>query len=307
MSRTKYALNVAAILRQQKTLAVTSNLQLAKADNDEMPLSVYSTPLSRYTFAIIDKTQGDTICPTANVPVNMIPDIIKRSDYAFAKQLDAELNADGEAEGQSGTSPAYTVRFRTGQLKGMTPAEVLSQQGEGGIATLNGQYTFLKSNLAQYPGNKVLMDAIMDAANLMKTGKLQTVQTKATKKLTILREIPKPLIRKKRPDGMCPVYMISIAWTIGEKYPVEVTIVNMYAPVKESANGTLQPQLGAYDKASYKKSVFSLAAEEWNSMIAAIDRNMRQFETMTSRAVFDDALNADRANRAEHDAMARTA
>ena len=155
MARTKYPMGVAAILRPQKTLSITSNLVLARAENDAqkntaMPLSVYDTPLARYIVTIIDKSQGETAYPFANIPVNQIPEILKRSDYAFQKHMDHEVGKVDQHSDQQ-NSPAYTVRFRSGNLKGMSPAEVLLQNGDEGQNILNQQYVYLQKNAEKYP------------------------------------------------------------------------------------------------------------------------------------------------------------
>ena len=67
--------------------------------------------------------------------------------------------------------PAYTVRFTSGDMKGMTPAEVLFQNPENS-AKLNEQFKFLKKNLKKYPKNQQQIDAILDASELVKKGEL---------------------------------------------------------------------------------------------------------------------------------------
>lgn len=70
---------------------------------------------------------------------------------------------------------AYTTRFYSGKLKGKSPAEVLNEPD--GQETLNNQFKWLRDNLATYPNNQKLMDAITEASKLFKAGTLKKVES----------------------------------------------------------------------------------------------------------------------------------
>ena len=72
-------------------------------------------------------------------------DLIRRSGFAYQKELEAELLPKA-VKGNEVDSPAYTVRFTNGTMKGKTPAQVLAEDPGNGSDALNRQYKWLQSN-----------------------------------------------------------------------------------------------------------------------------------------------------------------
>lgn len=289
--RTKYALETAHILRKGKALKVNANYVLSKSSDGESPFMVYGT-MSRLSIIQLDQTDGREIMVTGNISMTSVADLIYRTEYAFQKHMDALC-----APKMAGTSPAYTVKFTSGTLKGKTPVDVLTENPSDGMDVLNRQYKFLKDNIAKYPKNQIQIDAIMDAASVYKAGKLEQKQAVHRPTVVLYDAEARALIRKPREDGKCPVYSIKITWDVGEKYPVTFETTNLYAPVMHREDGTISPILKDCDKSSVKKATLVISEEEWMNVIRQIRTNMRQFETAHAAEIFCDALQADRENR----------
>lgn len=292
MQRTKYALETARILRKGKALKINANYMLAKADEGESPFLVYGA-MSRLSVVQLDQAaDGKEVRVTGNIPMTSVEDIARRTAYAFQKHMDALC-----APKVSGTSPAYTVKFTSGTLKGKTPSDVLAENPADGMDILNRQYKFLKDNVAKYPKNQVQIDAIMDAAALYKAGKLEQAQAVHHPTIVLYDAEARALIRKPREDGKCPVYSIKVTWDVGEKYPVTFETTNLYAPVMHREDGTISPILKECDRSSIKKAALAVSEDEWMNVIRQIQTNMRQFENANAAEIFRDALKADWENR----------
>ena len=63
---------------------------------------------------------------TANIPVNEMLNIIMKSKTLH----DLEIKQACTPHNEEFSSPAYTVRFTSGDMRGMTPAEVLLKDPE---------------------------------------------------------------------------------------------------------------------------------------------------------------------------------
>lgn len=292
MQRTKYALETARILRKGKAVKINANYTLAKANDGVSPFIVYG-PMSRLSVVQLDQGPDNReVRVTGNIPMSSVADLVARTKYAFQKHMDALC-----APKASGTSPAYTVKFTSGNLKGKTPIDVLAENPADGMDILNRQYKFLKDNVVKYPKNQIQINAIMDAANLRKEGKLEQAQAVHYPTVVLYDAEARALIRKPREDGKCPVYSIKITWDVGEKYPVTFETTNLYAPVIHREDGTISPILKDCDRTSIKKATLVISEEEWMNVIRQIKTNMRQFENANASDVFRDAVRADRENR----------
>lgn len=291
----KYPIEVFTAQNPTKTLSVESHLAVAKTADQQSPLKVYHEKFSLYKYAIVEKKDNEPLSIYANINIKEIEALMKRSDYAFMKHMDAEFGPKVDTDT---TSPAYTVRIASGMLKGKTPAEVLLE-GDNEEA-LNRQYTFLKEHLDKFPKNKIQMDAILDAAKLKKEGKL----TKSSASSTRVRLypngqdiVPKPLIRKKREDNKCFVYEMEIYWYIGDKYPVEIKINNYYAVVHEDNTGRVQPDKSTIDKKESWTRSFRLSEQDWQNHVRSIRTDMANFEMLHAKETRMDAENTSKANR----------
>lgn len=285
---------IGSAVRPEKAFCVTSQLVTAKSADGEHPLKVYHSGFSRFVFALL-KSGKDKGSVTANIKIDDIADLLARSDYAFKKSMDFETQPKVKAES---SSPAYTVKIASGNMKGKTPAEVLIENPEN-LTALRNQYKWLKENVQKYPKNKFQMDAIEDAAKLLEAGKLNKAESPAVAAPSIkLYEADlRPLIRKPREDGMCPVYGIKIYWHIGEDNPVEITIVNYYAPVVKKESGQINVDAAQKDMTTFKNISQRVTEAEWMNIVREIRANMRQFEMLNAKAVFADADEAEAESR----------
>ena len=194
--------------------------------------------------------------------------------------------------------PAYSVKFTSGSLKGKSPAEVLTHS-EDGEKLLNEQYKFLKENLAKFPNNQKIMDAIKDAAEKKKSGTLKEVNKTST--IPIYVAEMRPLMTRTREDGMTFTYKVEIDWNIGMTYPVEVKISNYYAPVKKNEKtGMINVLYDQRDKSSEVNNSMKLTASEWMDILYKFQMSMRTFEQLNALKAWEDALNADKSNREEY-------
>ncbi len=276
----KYPKEIFSAVRT-KTFAIEAHL--FQDEDSEKPLQVLNS-FSRFIFTIIDKSKAIS----ANVPVELLQDMKARTQFAVTKHFESVYANAGNVP----ASPAFTEKFNTGNLKGLTPADVLKKEGENGKKVLNDQYKWLKQNLKKYPANQKLIDAIIDAANLepeMLEGESSYVPT-----IDILTINCRPLIRKKREsDGMCPCYEVYVKFDSSKNYQVSVNIQTYYAPVEKRENGTLNVMLAKKDKNSIQSHDFAMTLTEWlNALhemqevvsmfkICHFSKALKQSETMT--------------------------
>jgi hypothetical protein len=282
---TLYPKEIFASIRENRSLAIMANFTRATIANEDIPLAVYDKKFSRLTFTGIDSEHQCSV--SANIPVSLVAGMLAASDYAYRLHMDALYTKKEEAP----ESPAYTVRIASGTLKGRTPAEVLLEEANG-KDLLNSQYKWLAENAAKYPKNKVQMEAIAEAAKLFKDGKLNKDSVQHSQVVNLYNADVRPLLRKPREDGTCPVYGISIDWHIGEKTPVVVTVKSFYAPVIQDEKGRINVQVTKMDKTTYTQVIKNLDTNEWCNAVRCIETAMLQFEVANARACIDDAEGA---------------
>ena len=261
---------------------------------EESPIKVFDDTFSRFVFTII----ADGKAVTSNIPLDILDEVEGISRFAHTKQLENKY-ATKEISSEGAASPAYTVRFRTGSLKGKTPADVIAENSpEEARKLLNGQYKWLKENLEKYPSNKEIMDAIVDASKIDPESVKENAGHAQTPQQIVLLDIgTRPLIRKKREDGKCFCYECKAVWDTSRNYPVQVTISNYYAPVVKKDNGMLNVQLSGKDKATEKRYTFSMTAAEWLNAIAQMKSTKDGFMRMYMADAFKLADRGDRDNR----------
>lgn len=275
-------------LVQKKTFSVEARF----SDPDEShPLEIMGSKFSRFVFAII--SDGNAI--SANIPVNLLPDIRRRTDYAMTRQLNQESH-----QAVGGNSPAFTTQFRFGPLSGKTPAQVIAEDPEG-KDKLTNQYLILQQQLARYPGNQKLMDAIDDA--FKQTPATLKAKTIPPFNISLLSIGCRPLIRKKRPDGFCPCYEASAVWNSAMNYPVTVTIQRYYAPVVTLNTGVLNVQLARKEQSTAETKQFSMMASDWLYVVRQMESSRDLFEMLHAKDAFDNAMKMDMAARQSHQAQ----
>lgn len=194
------------------------------------------------------------------------------------------LTARPVSEGAS-ESPAYTTIINAGKLKGKTPAAALAEDGAKGESLLKSQVQWLKQNLAAYPRNAVQIQAIEAALQLYHEGRLnqQEAQKGCVETETIYRAELRPLTRRKKGDK-CFVYSIYIRWNPGAERPIEIEIINFYAPVVKTDKGLLN--VLAKEKTDEVRNRFSLTIDQWCWLEHILEANIRTFENEHSGSLY---------------------
>ena len=286
----KYPYDIISIVRK-KTFSVEAHFTRAL---DESPLKMFEEPFSRFIFTVIENGEA----ATANIPVSCAEKL-----YMDTQALYLASVSDKTKITASKTSPAYTVRFVAGKNRGKTPVQVLAEDPEHGKDALNSEYTWLKENLSKYPANQKLMDAIKDAASIdieeLKSETAQTVSVPAE----ILSIGQRPLVRKKRADGMCFVYEASVQMDLSRDYPVTVTVTNYYAPVIKTDKGLFNVQSSKMDKSSLVKNSMALSMEEWLNTVSIMKDAKQAFYFSNFKLALNLADEASKKAREEAEKM----
>lgn len=264
-------------------LAVESLFGKADPYDKCPPQQIYSNKYSRYNFTIISQKTAKS----ANMPVSDLADVKARTEFIRTKLYEMEMNPGANAESDTPMSIAYTQRFLAGEFKGKTPAEVLLENTEN-QEKLNQQYQILKTNLDKYTNNKKIMDAIVEAASLFKAGKLEKKSFNSCV-FNIYTPGFRPLHRKQREDGMCPVYEMSIKCYLNNNYPIEITITNYYAPFTIRENGTINVFVAKMDKSTLIKGTINMTMKDWNNILMKMDEQRMAYVTLLSEDRFKEA------------------
>lgn len=303
-------------LTQRQTFFALNELTAATGENGSEPLTFYHDTFSRMKIVIINENKK---AASANIPASELPGIFNRLEIAKMTGLMNIISAAARKPEPKGAGasdvhedvnkngPAFTVKITAGKLRGMTPAECLLADAEKNKLLLTNQETWLRQNLQKYPKNQMQIDAINEAIRLFDAGKLKeqeattdaaVVPTAGRAAIAIFETGARPLIRRKRADGKAFVYDISIAYTYGEKRPVEVHIKNYYAPVIQKDNGLLNVMYKDRDTSSEINNTFRMTDAEWDWFKHMTEAQMRTFEDLHAAKAYKNAIEAECANRA---------
>lgn len=291
-----------AYIVEKSTFAILDGLTESNIENEEEPLTLHSRKFSRFSFLIINQ---DKKAATANMNVIEMFGFLEKSHFAMQQEMLYQFNSGSNEEEE--LPLAYTVTITSGTLKGRTPADVLLNDGEEGKKLLNNQYTFLKNNLSKYPKNKTQMDAIVNASQLLKEGKLDAdaVGKGQTKRISLYSSGLRPLVNRKNNAGMSFVYELTVDWLLGEKRPLMITIVNYYAPVIKKDDGMLNVQVKQRDQTTLRNNTVNLTFEDWAYVQHMIETDIERFESgiywnkrkESDRYFFENRKNAGVENR----------
>lgn len=291
-----------AYIVEKSTFAILDGLTESNIENEEEPLTLHSRKFSRFSFLIINQ---DKKAATANMNVKEMFGFLEKSHFAMQQEMLFQFNSGSNEEEE--LPLAYTVTITSGTLKGRTPADVLLNDGEEGKKLLNNQYTFLKNNLSKYPKNKTQMDAIVNASQLLKEGKLDAdaVGKGQTKRISLYSSGLRPLVNRKNNAGMSFVYELTVDWLLGEKRPLMITIVNYYAPVIKKDDGMLNVQVKQRDQTTLRNNTVNLTFDDWAYVQHMIETDIERFESgiywnkrkESDRYFFENRKNAGVENR----------
>ncbi len=278
-----------ASIVMDKTLTCEAWLTRASAKGGVPPFEIFRTSTdseigefaSRFGLILIN---NDKQVSTGNIEFSEMYDIINRTNFALNKSYELEL-APQKSSGPE-KSIAYTTKFVAGNLKGKSPAQVILENGEEeGKKILNDQYVFLKKNLQKYKDNQKIMDAIVESGNLLKEGKLSKDEiSSGSNEFVIYDGGIKPLIRKKHPknQNLCKIYEIKIVCDFSRRYPVNIKVLNYFAPVEKKENGTLNVQKAKMDKSTLINNQINVTLLVWEGFVRSIERCMNAFERQFS-------------------------
>lgn len=261
--------NVISIHRE-KTLSITPSLIRPEAAKNEQPLMIYGGKgLSRFAFCLIDENKNRVI---ANMRASEAGMMLEKSRHAAFLQTQAACAAKADA-----SSPAYVYRFKMGNLKGRTPAEILLNDADG-AAKLQQMFGYLQQNVNRFRANQQGMDAINDAFNLLNAGKLNADNLSSSSDIVLYDASMRSLRSKQRQDGMLLIYTFRIVWSVGAEKPVNVTIENYYAPVMQTPQGLLQINYAARDKSTELKIGMNLSEAEWFTVRESMQYTIDMFK-----------------------------
>lgn len=275
-----------SIVRDQ-TLILENKLTKASFELGNEPLKLYHNAFARFNFVIINSNKKPA---SASIKVNEIPYIMTASDYAAKKELDLSLTKSDDEK----LDVAYTAKIITGKHAGKTPAQLLLDVDniEENKQFLVSHYNWLKENMSKFPNNKHLMQAISNATNLYKEGKLKDIKVDNADEMMIYNSGYRFNIRKQREDGKTLIKELSIKWIFKRNYPVQICIKNYYAPVKRNDDGTVN--VLAKESSDHLINTMNLSFAEWENMKYMIKTSMRLFENSISEECLEYALKTEK-------------
>lgn len=266
MAEIKYPFQIFSCKRETKVLSADAKFSLPT--EDESPLSMHAG-WSRVVLTIINKETTPTVAPYANIRAEDIPYLFYRTEMVLETALKNEITRTTTSQTSKSTSASYTgVVIKLGKYKGKSIPEILKMP-DGETALLEVR-KICEENVAKYPSNKTVIQAIDAGIKDLKEGNLQAASTEGgSSVIYVYRENYKPLANKKNSDGLIFNYAIEIGRDMTkDKSPWFVTIVNGYAPEK----GSINPSTAV-------KCSFFMTDKEWYGMIHSMMSTKNNFET----------------------------
>lgn len=234
-----------------------------------------------------------------------LPRMIKNGEAAVQAQSQHQTQQASSIDVAGLKAKATSVTFITGYLKDKNPLQVILEDPEKGKINLEKHRDFLSKNLAKYPKNQTQIDAINAALTLLTSGSLkdssgeEIVPSNISNNLgsvELYTATPRALIRKKDADtNLCPVYEVSIVWHYGNRYPIEITVINEMAPVNQKDGGQINPVLS--QKQNVVKESFRISIEDWYDVLDKMVDVQKNFKQMYFSALYKVALAANESNR----------
>ena len=233
-----------------------------------------------------------------------LPGMIKNGTAVHAQSQHQTQQASSiDAAGLK--AKATGVTFVTGYLTDKNPLQVILEDPEKGKTNLEKHRDFLSKNLAKYPKNQTQIDAINAALTLLASGSLKVSSGEEIVPSDIGNNLgsaelytatPRALIRKKDADtNLCPVYEVSIVWHYGNRYPIEITVINEMAPVNQKDGGQINPVLS--QKQNVVKESFRMSIEDWYDVLDKMVDVQKNFKQMYFSALYKVAIAVEESNR----------
>lgn len=287
MSKNDDERRILTIGRPTGFLYIRDKIEMQPEDEDPM---LITAPWSRFEICITEKGNGSV---SINIDLSDIQGAVDKTNFAFFKHQEALLTSARQPN-----SPAYNIKFKAGRYKGMTPAEILSKGPEEKNELLV-QREFLEKNLKSYPKNREIITAIDDAISKYDTGKLSLSECSESQgiKIPVLIYPVKPNKKIKNKDGLIKIAKLDVQYVIGAEYPVEISITNLWAPLKDD-----EP---VYSQAQDQSLLsFTLKHEEWSNLLHTMQLRADSFtitHELTARKRAEAITNAARQNNRRGD------
>ncbi len=323
------------------TLVVQPAFFPAWTGDDDQPYRVYDKTFSRLIVTIILKSAGGgKLVVNANIPVwdlagickaaenaSMIGSVISSSTFKRAmdtlknlSEPESPLSAEGNQNGLSrreenkkkAIQRASETMIANGKLKGQTPYQALL---DGKVDMLANQIGWLEESSRKNPKYKKTNDeqvnAIKAALYLADNNLLSEEEKKATVQqdggamkeiVVLLASTPKGSEKNRDENSYCPCYEIEILWHVGDRYPVEIKVLNYDAPIRKDSSGrqnVLKTERKRNEKGDFADRKLSFRLDEfsfWND-VRMIKAHMSRFEQLYAFNQFRDADECYEENR----------
>lgn len=298
----KYAGQVVDISRSQKRISFTDRLQMVSEEEGDPYLNVFSKK-SIYLVSLFQFEENRSLI--ANLPIEDIPSIKKRSEYAGAEifhlkhSIQPTASAEEDPAAETNSVPAAFTKLKMGSFAGKTPGDLLLEaaDAEKVKASLLQQADFLREKLETYPQNQSQIDAIEDAIHAYDDGNLaackpnEEIMSEETPEVTYeIYRTPVKHQKKLNEAGKNECYSIYISCSPTKRYPYRIEIMNCYAPLMKM-KGLTPPDMSRAD--SLRKEFFDLTEEEWDYILEWITSNT----DLTRTLWYPELRRKDEANR----------
>jgi hypothetical protein len=289
--KTKYPFQIDSIVHKSKTVTRTFGMEARlfspQEENEERepaaPLEMHEG-YSVFKGTLITKEGTDRKFVTFNIPAKDVSYMHKKTSMVMAEALSNKLNSQCTESKLDDVpnAPAYTIKISSGALKGMTPAEILSESSLN-KEKLENQRKWLMDNVEKYPKNQIQIDAINEALSLYKEGKLLKGESDSASSATELPIIeiyscPPKNIKPLDEVGRYTVYDVSVIYDGSKGMPFTITVDNCFAPVDRSKGKNEIVMSKAVNK---KKISMALSEDEWFTMVDTMLSHKKMFENLT--------------------------
>lgn len=309
----KYPMQATAIKRDEKVLAIDTQLYLPNENENIPPLEIHSG-FSRFVFTIVDTTGKQVITPKANILPKEIDAICTKTNLAmqilFNKKAgllntaNTEVKTDNkDSDNDIYSGPAYTQKLIMNKYKGKTPAQILTENPNEKDSLINTM-NWLKEHLEKFPNNKFQIEAIQNAIDLFGIGELKSNEAKNPSKQNVANN---SILIYSSPDGkhftskndknekgysLC--YKIIITFNPNMNYPFNVKISNMYAPIETAKNGKKVAKLSMAENTI--TSNLNIGENEWLYFVNHMKRTLLRFEEMNFQKQYNEATELAKKN-----------
>ena len=275
-------------------------------------LEKYAAYVTKQGNAIIRFLQGNSPAGTAN-------------GSASAQTGQPKLSQEQKAA----IEKARSLTFFMGNLKGKTPYQVLTEDGgapdviaqKAGVLT--NQRDYLNGQIAKYPKNRDMIDAINAALSLVDAQKggllpgvleqnMQNVnpapeQAPTGSFVLKARSVKGNQQKKDNTTGLYAATEFEIRWNLGQDYPVEVLIKNYYAPIKFHSDGRQTVVSSQMDESTLKSHSMKLTSAQWFHLLYMMRVSMDRFAIMHTKKQIFEAEEIERENMKEEEEKKRKA